>query len=129
ISGNEVLDVALGGELELLLDLDLDPEALAVEAILVAEPLAEHGVIALVGVLVGTPPGMVNTHGVVGSDGAVEEGPARAILVLVEKQLEGSCFVPELEDGALLTREIDLRLDLFERHDTPLDCINDQEVF
>src|SRR5262249_46836147 len=60
-----LLDLALGVESKRLLDLDLDPESLAVEAILIAliEPL--HRLVALVHVLVGTAPGMVDTHGVV----------------------------------------------------------------
>ena len=44
----ERLDLSLVVESQLALDVDLDPEALAVEAVLVPLPLAEHGVIALV---------------------------------------------------------------------------------
>ena len=37
----------LAAELEIFLDLDFDPQALAVEAVLVAQLLPEHGVVAL----------------------------------------------------------------------------------
>ena len=50
------LDVALALEPEVALDVDLDPQALAVEAVLPALVLAEHGVEALVEVLVGRGP-------------------------------------------------------------------------
>ena len=55
---------------ELALDVDLDPQALAVEAVLVALVLAEHRVEALVEVLVGAAPGVVDAHRVVGRDRA-----------------------------------------------------------
>ena len=54
---------------------DLDPQALAVEAVLVALVLAEHRVEALVQVLVRPTPRVVDAHRVVGGDGAVEERP------------------------------------------------------
>ncbi len=120
VAGHQVLDVALGGELQLLLDLDLDPQALAVEAVLVALALALHGVVALEGVLVSAAPGVVDAHRVVGGDGAVEEGPARAVLVLFAQGVEGPRLVPELEDAAFLCREIGLRVHFLERHDGPL---------
>ena len=104
---------------EFLLDLDLDPQALAVEAVLVAQLVAGHGVVALKGVLVGAAPGVMDAHRVVGGDRAVEEGPARPALVLLAQLLEGVDLVPELQDRAFLGREIDLRLDFLERHDAP----------
>ena len=76
------LDVALRREAEVALDVDLDPQALAVEAVLVALVLAEHRVEALVEVLVGAAPGVVDAHRVVGGDRPVEEAPARAAGVL-----------------------------------------------
>src|SRR5262249_42362843 len=120
VAGDEGLDVALALELQLLLDLDLDPQPLAVEAVLVALVLAEHGVEALEGVLVGAAPGVVDAHRVVGGDGAVEEGPADAARVLLAEGLEGPCAVPELEHRPLLGGEIDLSLYLVERHGQPL---------
>ncbi len=69
----ERLDLLLVVEAELPLDLDLDPEALAVEAVLVPLPLPEHGVVALVEVLVGAAPGVVHAHRVVGRDRPVDE--------------------------------------------------------
>jgi hypothetical protein len=55
---------------------------LAVEAVLVALPLAEHGVVALVEVLVGAAPGVVDAHRVVRGDRPVQEAVA-ALRVLV----------------------------------------------
>src|SRR5262249_29887575 len=89
VAGDEVFDVALRAEAQLLLDLDLDPEALAVEAVLVAQLVAGHGLVALVGVLVGAAPGVVDAHRVVGGDRAVEEGPLILAAVLLAEALEG----------------------------------------
>src|SRR5262249_27075877 len=116
VAGDEALDVALGAEAQLLLDLDLDPEALAVEAVLVAQLVAGHGVVALVNVLVGAAPGVVDAHRVVGGDPAVEEGPLRLAAVLLAEALEGLGALPEGEDGALQGREVYLRVYLLERH-------------
>ncbi len=66
-------DVALALEVEIALDVHLDPQALAVEAVLPALILAQHGVIALVDVLVGAAPGVMHAHRVVGRDRAVEK--------------------------------------------------------
>ena len=64
------LDVALRGEAEVPLDVDLHPQPLAVEAVLVALVLAEHRVEPLVQVLVGPPPGVVDAHRIVRGDRA-----------------------------------------------------------
>ena len=69
-------DVALGVEAQVFFDFNLQPEALAVEAVLVALVVAAHGPVTLVDVLVGAAPGVVHAHGVVGRDRAIEERPA-----------------------------------------------------
>ena len=66
-------DIAFALETEFLFDFDLDPEALAVKPVLEALLLAEHGVIALEEILVGSAPGVVDTHRVVGGDGTIDE--------------------------------------------------------
>src|SRR5262249_49931957 len=101
VAGDEVRDVALRAEAEFLLDLDLDPEAVRVEAVLVAQLVAGHGLVALVDVLVSAAPGVVDAHRVVGGDRAVEEGPLRLAGVLLAEALEGLRALPEGEDGAL----------------------------
>ena len=78
----ERLDVALRREAQVALDVDLDPQALAVEAVLEPLVLAQHRVEPLVQVLVGAAPGVVDAHRVVGGDRPVEEAPARAARVL-----------------------------------------------
>ena len=73
LGDTEALDVALGAEAELLFDLDLDPQPLTVEAVLPALVVAGHGLVALVQVLVGPPPGVVHRHRIVGRDRSVNE--------------------------------------------------------
>src|SRR5262249_2186264 len=119
IARNEVLDLALRAELQLLLDLDLDPEPLAVEAVLIAELVAGHREVAVVRVLVRPAPPVMHTHRVVRGDRPVEERPARLALVLRPQLVEGPDRVPELENLAFLRGEIGLRLDLLERHEQP----------
>ena len=55
------------------LDVDLNPQPLAVETVLPALVFAQHRLIALVQILVGAPPGVVDAHRVVGRDRAVDE--------------------------------------------------------
>ena len=88
------LDVALGGEAEVALDVDLDPQALAVEAVLVPLVLAQHRVEPLVEVLVRAAPRVVDAHRVVGGDRPVEEAPARAAGVLRAEPREGAPLRP-----------------------------------
>ena len=107
----ERLDVALAREPEVALDVDLDPQALAVEAVLEALVLAEHGVEPLVEVLVRPSPGVVDAHRVVGRDRAVEEAPARSAGVLGAQSGEGPPFTPYVEELVLLGDEVGLRAD------------------
>ncbi|MBA7714040.1 hypothetical protein ES703_123054 [subsurface metagenome] len=77
----EGFNVPLGSKPQLALLLHLDPQPLAVEAVLVAEFVALHGMVTVENVFIGAAPGMVHTHGVIGGDRAVQEGPARPALV------------------------------------------------
>ena len=95
------LDVALAREPQVALDVDLDPQALAVEPVLVALVLAEHRVVALEEVLVGPAPGVVDAHRVVRGDRAVEEAPARPAGVLGAEPRERAAFPPEVEQIVL----------------------------
>ena len=97
-----LLDVALAGEAELALDLDLDPQPLAVEAVLPALVVAGHGLVALIQVLVGPPPGVVHAHRVVGGDRPVDKRPLLVrVLELLAQLLERVRLVPELEHAPL----------------------------
>ncbi len=102
----EGLDVALAGEAQVTLDVDLDPQPLAVEAVLPALVVPEHGVIALIEVLVRPAPGVMDTHRVVGRDGAVEERPGRAARVLCPQASEGAPLAPLRQDLVLLGWEV-----------------------
>ena len=103
------LDVALVLEAEILFGFDLDPQPLAVEAVLVALPLAEHGVVALVEVLVGAAPGVMHPHRVIGGDRAVEEAET-TLRARVARQvpLLRPLGAPELSHLALEGRDVQL---------------------
>ena len=75
-----LLDVALRVQTERLLDLDLDPEALAVEAVLVALVEAAQRLVALEDVLQRAAPRVMDAHRVVRRDRAVEEAEPLAAL-------------------------------------------------
>ena len=92
-----VLDLALRVEAELLLDLDLDPEALAVEAVLVALVVALGRVVALEDVLQRAAPGVVDAHRVVGGDRAVDEAEPRPAGVLRAQAPERLLLLPALQ--------------------------------
>ena len=100
------LDLALRVEPERLLDLDLDPETLAVEAVLVALVEAAQRLVALEDVLERPAPGVVHTHRVVRGDGAVDEAEPLAASVLLAQLLERPLDVPEREHLPLERRVI-----------------------
>ena len=84
-----LLDLALGVEPELALDADLDPEALAVESVLVALVVAAERLVALEDVLQRAPPGGVDAeHRLVRGDGTVEEAEPRPVRVLLAELRE-----------------------------------------
>src|SRR5262249_19811637 len=107
-------DVALAVEPEVLLDLDLDPEPLAVEAILVALVVAEHRAEALEDVLVSPPPRVMDAHRVVRGDRPVHEAPRLASAVHLDALLERARRLPLLEDMALDRGKVRLRVDVAE---------------
>jgi hypothetical protein len=73
--------------------------------------LAEHRMEALVEVLVGTAPGVVDTHRVVGRDRTVEEAPLRATGVPGAQPGEGPPVAPVVQDRVFLGDEVGLRAD------------------
>ena len=97
----ELLDLALRVEPELPLDADLDPEPLAVEAVLVALVMSAERLVALEDVLERPPPGRVHRQGLVRRDRAVDEAEARAVGVQLPQPAEGLLALPQVEDPAL----------------------------
>ena len=103
-----LLDIALRAEAEFLLDLDLDPQPLAVEAVLVALAEALHRAPAQEQVLVHAPPRVVDAHRVVGRDRAIDEGVALLCVVVARQVLLGrATLAPLLHDLLFLRDEID----------------------
>ncbi len=97
----ELANLPLGLEAQALFHFDFDPQTLAIEAVLIAQRVAVHGVIALVHILQRTAPGMVHAHGVVGGNGAVEERPARTAGRLRAQFPEDLAFFPKAQKLAL----------------------------
>src|SRR5207247_8253081 len=75
------LDVFLGLEAKLLFDFDLDPQALTVKAILIAQFAPAHRPKAIEQILVGATPTVVHAHRIIRRDGPINERPARLTLV------------------------------------------------
>jgi len=98
------LDLVLRVEPERLLHLDLDPQPLAVEAVLVALILAERRVIALEQILQRAAPGVVDAHRIVGRDRAIEERIGGSALVLPAQLRERSVAIPALEHAVARAR-------------------------
>ncbi len=63
------VDCCLGSQPELLLDFNLDPQTLAVKAVLVSLVVSGHREETLVRILIRATPGMMDAHWVVGRDG------------------------------------------------------------
>ncbi len=95
----ELLDLPLRVEPELPLDAHLDPEALAVESVLVALVEPAHALVALEDVLQGASPGrMDGEHHPVRRDRPVDEAEARPAGVLGAQPLERGLALPAVED-------------------------------
>ncbi len=93
-----LLDLPLRVEPEAALDADLDPEPLAVEAVLVALVEAPERLIALEDVLQRPAPGVVDAERLVRRHGAVEEREARPAAVSLAQQPEGTLSLPPREN-------------------------------
>jgi hypothetical protein len=101
-----LLDLPLRVEAELALDADLDPEALAVEPVLVALVEALEGLVALEDVLERPPPRRVDRQGLVRGHRPVDEAPDGPPAVLLAELLEGLLLLPPGEDLELQRRVV-----------------------
>ncbi len=98
----ELLDLPLRVETQLALDADLDPEPLAVEAVLVALVEPAHGLVPLEDVLQRpSPRGVDAEHHPVRGHRPVDEAEPRAVRVLGAQCGERPLTLPGLEDRAL----------------------------
>ena len=93
-----LLDFTLGVEAQRLLDFDLHPEPLTVEAVLIALLEPPERLVSLEDVLERAAPGVVDPHRVVGRDRAVDEAPPRPVGVALPKPVEDALGIPPLED-------------------------------
>ena len=101
-----LLDLALRVQPKLPLDADLDPQALAVEAVLVALVEAAECLVALEDVLERAAPRGVYAEGLVGGHRAVEEAPPRPAAVQLPDLVEDPPFLPPGKDFLLECRVI-----------------------
>ena len=110
-SGQSVfLDVALAVQVQLALDLHLDPEPLAIESVLVALVEAPHRLVPLVQVLVRARPCGMNAHALdVRGDRPVEEPEARSARVLLPEDLEALLALPEVEHAVIDLWQVERR--------------------
>src|SRR5690606_34613453 len=116
----ETLDVLAGMQVQILLDLELDREPVAVPPEAPLHVLAAHRPVARDHVL--DRPG--EEMAVVRQSGrerrAVAEGPEIVPILFLDAPLEDPPFLPEGEHFPLERREIDRRRGLFELHDRSL---------
>jgi hypothetical protein len=89
---------------------------LAIETVLVTEFVTSHREVALKGILIGAAPGMMDAHGVIGSDGTIEKRPFWSSRVLDSQLLKNVMLLPETKDYAFVLCEIDFCLNLRKRH-------------
>ena len=121
-----LLDVLLGAEAQIPLHLHLHPEALAVEAVLVAGAMAAHHLVAVEDVFVRAAPAVVHAHGVVGSDGAVYERPRRRVRAQRHQLVEGLGLLPEAQHVVLLGHEIHFGGYVLKHDSSPLTMTGDE---
>ena len=96
-----LLDLALRVEAQFLLDADLDPEALAVEAVLVALVVAAQRLVALEHVLERAAPRGVHGECLVRRDRSVDEAEPGPVGVQRAEGRERPLALPEIEDRTL----------------------------
>lgn len=96
-----LLDVRLAGEAQLLLDGQLDRQAVAVPASLAGDVVALHGPVAREDVLEDPGLDVVRAGHAVGGRRALVEDPLRAALGLLQAALEDLLVAPEAEDAVL----------------------------
>ncbi len=96
-----LLDLLLRVEAERLLDLYLDPEPLAVESILVALFVSEHGAVPLHQIFQRATPCVMHTHWVIGGDWAINKRKWGAARVLCTQSLKGGLLLPQREHAVL----------------------------
>ena len=102
------LDVLLAGEAELLLDRQLDREAVAVPAGLAGHVVAAHGAEAGEDVLEDARLDVVGAGHAVGGGRALVEHPLGAALGLLQALGEDLLLAPEVEHGVLERGQVDL---------------------
>jgi hypothetical protein len=93
----EVQDVVFGLEAELTFDLDLHPEALAIEPVLPVGVEAVHGLVAQRDVFERPAPSVVDAHWVVGGNGPIDKAKERPVSVLGAQLLEAVVAGPEAQ--------------------------------
>lgn len=103
------LDVLLAGEAELLLDGQLDREAVTVPAGLAGDVVALHRPVAGEDVLEDAGLDVVGAGHAVGGRRALVEDPLGAALGLLQAALEDLVVLPERQDPVLQGRQVDLR--------------------
>ena len=97
----ELLDLLLGGDPELLFDLELDRQAVAVPAGLARHPVAAHRLVARVDVLEDAGEDVVGAGAAVGGRRALVEAPDLGALAVGERALEDVALAPAREHPLL----------------------------
>ena len=105
------LDVLLGLEAQLLLDLHLDRQPVGVPAALADHPVAAHRLVAREEVLEGARQHVVQPGEAVGGRGAFVENPVVGLRALVNRALKDVLLLPEGAHPPLQLGEADLAVD------------------
>jgi hypothetical protein len=88
-------DLAFNLETKFFLNLNFYPEALAVEAVLVAKLLSLHRPEALKEVFVHAGSGVVKAHRIIRGYRPIEERPRFSVLIQAPPSLESICIAPK----------------------------------
>ena len=115
----ELLDLLLGGDPQLLFDLELDRQPVAVPAGLARHPVAAHRAVAGVDVLEDAGEDVVGAGAAVGGRRALVEAPDLGALAVGQRALEDFSLAPALEHPLLEVGEGLLRVDWLESGHEP----------
>ena len=114
------LDLALGGDAQLLLHLDLDRQAVGVPAGLPGDGVPPHGPVAAEQVLVGPGPDVMEPGAPVGSRRALVKHPGLGAVPQFHRPLEDAVLLPSGQLFGLEGGEIGVGGDRAEQQELPL---------
>ena len=102
----EFVDGVLRAKPQLFLHFDLNPQPLAVEAVLVSLVMASHREEALIRIFVRSAPCVMHAHRIIGGDGPIQKTPPLLTAIFFPQLAECVVLSPEVKDEVFARNEV-----------------------